>query len=84
MLEEIARRGVCDTSTQPLLLIFMVLCDEEVSRLRVGKLSRYSMQLLRDLRDFFGVVFSLNEETDGTVVLTCVGVGFKNLARRAI
>ena len=83
LLEEVARRGVCDTGTQPLLLLFMILCDEEVSRLRVGKLSGFSMQLLRDLRRFFGVVFKIEEDTaTDTVVLTCLGLGFNNLARR--
>jgi RNA 3'-terminal phosphate cyclase-like protein len=41
------------------------------------------MQYLRHLRDFFGVTFKIEPDAaSGTVVLTCLGVGFENLARR--
>ena len=85
LLEEIARRGVCDTSVQPLVLLFMLLCDEEVSRVRFGRLSPYAQQMLRDLRRIFGVTFKIEEDaTNDTVVLTCLGLGYSNLARRVI
>ena len=56
---------------------------EEVSKLRVGKLSPYTIQYLRNLRLFFGTTFKIvaDEET-GTVLMSCVGNGYKNFARK--
>ena len=52
------------------------------SRLRLGALTPFSVDLLRLLRDFFGVTFQIDPEPDGSVLLTCRGVGFKNLSKR--
>ncbi len=83
LLDEVARRGVCDSTNQPLMLLFMLLCDEEVSRVRFGQLTPFAVQFLRDLRSIFGAEFKLEEdEATNTVIVTCLGVGFKNLARR--
>ena len=43
--------------------------------------------MLRLLRDAFGVVFKVKEEkvdnpSRTTLVLSCLGVGYKNMARR--
>jgi RNA 3'-terminal phosphate cyclase-like protein len=82
LLEQVARRGMCDSTNQPMLLLYMLLCDEEVSRIRFGPLSPFTMQFLRDVRSVFGCEFKLEESDDGTVIVSGVGVGFKNLARR--
>lgn len=83
LLDEVARRGVCDTTNQPLMLLFMLLCDEEVSRVRFGTLSPFTIQFLRDMRGIFGVEYKIDEDEDtDTVIVTCLGIGFKNLARR--
>ena len=44
----------------------------------------YRVQCLRDLHKFFGITFKIqpDEETD-TVLLTCVGVGYTNIGRKA-
>lgn len=49
----------------------------------------YRIQFLRDLRDFFGVVFKIEplkeeDEVLDQVVLTCVGVGYTNISRRIL
>lgn len=41
LLEEIYKGGVVDTSNQTLPLLYMVLCPEDVSKLRLGHLSDY-------------------------------------------
>ncbi len=74
--------GTCDSSNQPLALVLMALGPEDVSRLRLGTLTEHSIGLLRLLRDFFGVTFQIDSEPDGSVLLTCRGVGFKNLSKR--
>ena len=40
------------------------------------------IEVLRLLKDFFGITFQLDAEPDGSVMCTCRGVGFKNLAKR--
>ncbi|KAL6075863.1 18S rRNA biogenesis protein RCL1 [Balamuthia mandrillaris] len=83
LLEEILYGGCVDTATQPFALLFMVLCPEDVSKLRIGKLSPYSIQMLRHLKDFFGVTFKVEPDAETkTIKMTCLGSGFKNLARK--
>ena len=115
---------------QPLVLTLMALCPQNVSRLRIGKLSPAAIATLRLLRDFLGCTFKLapqaagggeagsggasasasagssaggsrkkrarEEEQEGgeagaggrgssgqgTVIVSCLGVGFKNNAKR--
>lgn len=59
LLEEIAGGGCVDSDHAPLALLFCALADSEVSRVRVGSLSDSCVVLMRDLRDFFGVVFKV-------------------------
>jgi len=61
----------------------MVLCPESVSKVRLGKLSPYTLQYTRHLKDFFGTTFKIDlDNTTKTVIMTCMGVGFKNLSKR--
>jgi len=83
LLEEIRRGGVVDSTHQCLILQLMVMGPEDVSKVRFGQLSTASIALLRLLRDAFGVTFKIKEDkTDGTVLLSCLGVGFKNMSRK--
>jgi RNA 3'-terminal phosphate cyclase-like protein len=82
LLQQVREAGTCDSANQPLALVLMALGPEDVSRLRLGTLTEHSIGLLRLLRDFFGVTFRIDSEPDGSVVLTCRGVGFKNLSKR--
>jgi RNA 3'-terminal phosphate cyclase-like protein len=41
------------------------------------------MEFLRNIREFFGVTFKIEPDPETkTVILTCVGCSFLNLARR--
>lgn len=70
------------------MLLLMVLGPEDVSKIRLGKLSAYTMECLRLLRDFFGVTFKIRAEPEtkdrygNTCLLSCLGTGYKNLARK--
>ena len=82
LCQEVANRGCVDTSNQSLVLLLMVLGPEDVSKIRLGKLSSYTIVFLRQLRDFFGVTFKIvPDPVTKTVLLSCVGSGYKNMAR---
>ena len=74
--------GAVDAAHQSLALVLMALGPEDVSRLRLGALTPFTQEVLRMLRDFFGLTFQIDAEPDGSVLCTCRGVGFKNLAKR--
>eukprot|EP00823_Brevimastigomonas_motovehiculus_P005251 TRINITY_DN377_c1_g1_i1.p1 TRINITY_DN377_c1_g1~~TRINITY_DN377_c1_g1_i1.p1 ORF type:complete len:327 (-),score=61.02 TRINITY_DN377_c1_g1_i1:163-1143(-) len=85
LCEEIAMGGCVDSMHQSLMCLFMVLCSEDISRVRVGPLTPYTMESLRLYRDLFGVTFKIDTDSKTkTVLLSCQGVGFKNLARKSI
>ncbi len=88
LLEEIRECGCVDSSHQSLVLLLMVLGPEDISRVRLGKLTEYTIQYLRYLKDFFGVTFKIVPSTDdvsgaSNILLSCRGIGYKNLARSA-
>ena len=65
------------------MFMMMVLGPEDVSRVRVGPLTPFSAQYLRHLKDFFGVMFRIVRDSEGsTLTLSCLGTGYKNTARR--
>eukprot|EP00514_Thraustochytrium_sp_LLF1b_P009458 CAMPEP_0184557124 /NCGR_PEP_ID=MMETSP0199_2-20130426/41940_1 /TAXON_ID=1112570 /ORGANISM="Thraustochytrium sp., Strain LLF1b" /LENGTH=396 /DNA_ID=CAMNT_0026953965 /DNA_START=209 /DNA_END=1399 /DNA_ORIENTATION=- len=83
LLEEIERAGCIDTAHQPLALLLMALCPEDVSKIRFGRLSARAVHTLRLIRDIFGVMYKIKpDETDDSVVCSCVGGGYKNLSRK--
>ena len=45
-------------------------------------LSESAVATLRLLRDFLGVTFRIEPDTDGSLILACRGAGFKNLSQR--
>ncbi|KAK8967920.1 putative RNA 3'-terminal phosphate cyclase-like protein [Platanthera guangdongensis] len=82
LLGEIEAGGVVDSSHQGLLFLLCALCPPDVSKVRVGKLTPYSIAVLRNIRDFLGVKFVIKPEAAmNTVILKCVGCGLKNNAR---
>jgi RNA 3'-terminal phosphate cyclase-like protein len=84
LCQEIKKGGCIDSSNQWLAFLFMALCPEDVSKLRIGKLSEYGIQMLRNIDEFFGVRFKMDTDfKTSTVVLTCVGSGFKNLNKKS-
>ncbi|XP_043270964.1 probable RNA 3'-terminal phosphate cyclase-like protein [Venturia canescens] len=90
LIDEIYRNGCVDSPFQSMAALFMALGKKDVSKLLVGPLTPTMVQFLRDLRDFFGIVFKLepakDDEDDDVVheqvLLTCIGIGYTNLSRR--
>ncbi|EFC50579.1 predicted protein [Naegleria gruberi] len=84
LFEEIHKGGCVDSINQWYMLYLMALTSEDVSKIRIGKLNSYSIAYLRHLKDFLGVVFKITPEHDSrTIVLSCVGSGYKNIARKS-
>jgi hypothetical protein len=67
LCDEVSRGGCVDTNLVPMFLVFMALTPEDVSRVRVGKLSPRAISVLRLLRDLVGVRFRLRPEPKGTL-----------------
>ncbi|PKA51524.1 putative RNA 3'-terminal phosphate cyclase-like protein [Apostasia shenzhenica] len=83
LLGEIEQGGVVDSTHQGLLFLLCALCPQDVSKVRVGKLTSYSIETLRNIRDFLGVTFDIKPQpSTNTVFLTCVGCGLKNMSRK--
>ncbi|PFH38573.1 18S rRNA biogenesis protein RCL1 protein [Besnoitia besnoiti] len=86
LLLEIMQGGVVDTNHQYMALLFAAAADEhQPSKLRLSRLTPYTTQFLRHLRDFLGVTFHFEEKADSEtpeVLLKCVGVGLRNTARK--
>lgn len=82
LLEEIRRGGCIDTSLQSLAFLWMALTPEDVSRIRVGTLSQYSMESLRLIKRAFDVEFKVTPDMETkTVLLSCLGTGYRNMAK---
>ncbi|SAM08615.1 hypothetical protein [Absidia glauca] len=79
VLNEIQQRGCVDTTSQWLNLLLMVLAPEDVGKIRVGQLTPFTIQYLRDLKSFFGVSFKIKpDEATSTILMTCLGIGYVN------
>ena len=105
LLHEIFCGGCIDTSAQTFALLMMCLTPEDVSRIRLGPLSSYTIVSLRLFKEAFGVEFKLkvddvpllggdNDDSDSeeeedemagmkssTVLCSCLGIGYRNMAR---
>ncbi|KAJ7981241.1 RNA 3'-terminal phosphate cyclase-like protein [Quillaja saponaria] len=83
LLGEIEQGGVVDSTHQGLLFLLCALCPQDVSKVRVGKLSQYGMETLRNIRDFLGLKFAIKPDAStGTVILKGNGSGLRNLYRK--
>ncbi|RUP43445.1 RNA 3'-terminal phosphate cyclase/enolpyruvate transferase [Jimgerdemannia flammicorona] len=83
LLAEVRRGGCVDSANQWLNLLFMVLGPEDVSKVRVGKLTPFTIQYLRDLKDFFGVAFKIKPDaTSQTIMMACLGIGYSNANKK--
>merc|ERR1712061_892103 len=85
LLAEINLDGVVDTAHQSLIIYYLSLGEEtQPGRVRLSKLSPAAAQMLRHIRDFLGVTFQIREDQGDsqTVVLSCLGAGITNTARR--
>ncbi|KAI8900393.1 RNA 3'-terminal phosphate cyclase/enolpyruvate transferase [Globomyces pollinis-pini] len=83
LLTEIKKGGTVDTISQWLNLLFIAIGPEDVGKIRVGSLTPFTVQYLRDLKTFFGVTFKMTPDKEThTVLLASVGVGFTNVNKR--
>ncbi|KAK7362953.1 hypothetical protein VNO77_05078 [Canavalia gladiata] len=83
LLGEIAQCGVVDSTHQGLLFILCALCPQDVSKVRVGKLSPHGVETLRNIRDFLDLKFIIKPDPSSeSVFLKCIGYGMKNLSRK--
>ncbi|XP_022317975.2 RNA 3'-terminal phosphate cyclase-like protein [Crassostrea virginica] len=92
LLEEIYKGGCVDSTNQSMTALFMILGQQDVSKVQTGPLTPYTIQFLRHIYDFFDVMFKVepqqvseeNEDlrTGGEkLILTCVGVGYSNISK---
>jgi len=94
LLQEIFKGGCIDSTHQGLALTFMALSKMDVSKVMLGSLTQYSINLLRHLRDVFNVVYKIDikhtsseDERTGSeekFILSCLGTGFTNLSKTSI
>jgi RNA 3'-terminal phosphate cyclase-like protein len=63
-------------------LMLMCLGPEDVARIRLGTLSQYSIASLRLFKEALDVEFKIvaDHETK-TVLLSCLGNGYRNMAK---
>lgn len=84
LLHEILRGGCVDTYSQSTSLVMMAVGPEDVSKIRLGKLSPNTISYLQHIRQFFDVTFQITPDTaTKTTLLTCFGCGMKNLAKQS-
>lgn len=81
LFEEINRGGCVDSISQSLALTMMAFNQRDVSKVRLGPLTIYTVHFLRHLKEFCGLTFELDSSAHPEVIATCMGVGFKNLSR---
>ncbi len=81
LCEEISRNGVVDSSHQALVLQLMTLTTEDVSKIRFGKLTPFTISFLRFLKEAFGIVFKIVPD-DSSIKLSCMGIGFTNISKK--
>ena len=82
LLEEVRRGGCIDTNLQSLALLWMLLTPEDVSRIRIGTLSQYTIESLRLFQQVFGVEFKVKADQESkTVLMSCLGTGYRNMAK---
>ncbi|KAJ2422386.1 hypothetical protein GGF41_003522 [Coemansia sp. RSA 2531] len=83
LLTEISRGGCFDSSHQWLALLLMVLGPEHASKTRIGKLTPFTIQYLRDIKEFFNIAFKIKPDPESnTVIMTCMGSGYINVGKK--
>ncbi|CAG8437219.1 5076_t:CDS:2 [Diversispora eburnea] len=84
LLTEIRKGGCIDSLNQWLILLMMVLSTEDVSKIRLGQLTAFTIQYIRDLKNFFDVTFKIKPDpTTNTLLMACVGVGYINYSKKS-
>ena len=84
LVEDAGRGGCVDGVHEAFMFLWMALTPEVVSRVRVGRLSSWGVDVLRLVDAFFSVRMDLQaDEASDTVLVTAMGSGYQNLNRRA-
>eukprot|EP01084_Bolivina_argentea_P056409 103245_1 len=84
LLQEINYGGTVDTCIQGIILLLMSLCTQDVSRVRLGRITKHTVNLLRLIKDILGITFKIKEDPEtGTVFASCLGLGYTNIWRQA-
>lgn len=61
----------------------LLCCALPCLQVRLGPLTPYAVRTLRHIREFLNVQFSMRtDQASGTIFLSCVGCGMKNLNRK--
>lgn len=82
LFEEIRRGGCVDSISQSLALTMMAFNQKDVSKIKMGPLTTYTIHHLRHLKEFCALTFQLSSVGESQeVVATCQGIGYKNLSR---
>ncbi|EDO31302.1 predicted protein [Nematostella vectensis] len=90
LLQEVYKGGCVDSRHQSLALLYMAMGQQDVSRVLTGPLTPYTIQFLRHMKDFLGIMFKIQAQQkqddddsksggDTKVLLSCVGLGFTNV-----
>ncbi|KAI8907940.1 RNA 3'-terminal phosphate cyclase/enolpyruvate transferase [Gorgonomyces haynaldii] len=83
LLTEISKQGSVDTLSQWINLLFIGLGPEDVGKLRIGSLTPFTIQFLRDMELFLGVRFKITpDKTTNTIVMSSLGVGYVNVNKK--
>lgn len=81
LLGEIQRGGCVDSICQSLAITLMAFNQKDISTVRFGAFTTYTIHFLRHIKEFCGLTFRLESSDNGEVVATCSGMGYKNLSR---
>ncbi|KAL0558927.1 hypothetical protein IC582_003514 [Cucumis melo] len=66
-----------------LLFLLCALCPNDVSKVRVGEITPYGIETLRNIYDFLKVMFHIEPDPSSqTVLLKCVGFDLKNFSMK--
>ena len=60
----------------------MCLSEKKTSEVKLGRVSPFTVECLRVMRNAFGVVFEIEESKSNNLALfRCIGIGYENYAR---
>jgi RNA 3'-terminal phosphate cyclase-like protein len=60
----------------------MAFSDRKTSTVKLGRVSPFTIECLRVLKEFFGVIFEIDEsQTEGMAMFSVLGMGLQNFAR---
>jgi RNA 3'-terminal phosphate cyclase-like protein len=62
LLDEVLYSGSIDTTIQSTVLTMMALSEKKISKIKLGRVSSYTIENLRLLKEFFGVTFQIEQE----------------------